>query len=263
MFNVMKAQKYQLLRSKSTYIILFLCLLFLVIGTIMEIGSQGDNASASTMYTAMAESYTLFIPMLVMAYTATVCGSDLNDKTINHEMLTGTDRKHIYFGRVFMSLIVNLIAIVLVLIVPILLFTAFMGWGHTITPRDLALRFLAAFFPMLRLTAFYAFMTFLLKSGTAVYAIGYILTFLEMIAMVMIEELFSTKVLMYILSVDALERILIPQNYGYGFFEDKDVMIVKDVMETSTVVHAASSGIIGTAVFLIAGYMIFRKRDMD
>ena len=108
MFNVMKAQKYQLLRSKSTYIILFLSLMFLAFATIMEIDSQGEEVSASTMYAAMAESYTLFIPMLVMAYTVSVCGSDLNDKTINYEMLTGTDRKHIYFGRVVMSIIVLL-----------------------------------------------------------------------------------------------------------------------------------------------------------
>ena len=263
MYNVIKAQIYQLKRSKSTYLIIFIALIFLVMGIVLELGSQGDDASASSMLMAMAESYVLFIPMITMAYTASICGGDLNDKTINYELLTGTDRRCVFFGRVLVSLTVNIIVTAFLLVVPVLIFTAFLGWGHTMSPEDAIMRCAATLFPLIRLTAFYAMLSFLIKSSVGVYAIGYILTFIEMVLMVFIEELFSTKALMYIMSVDLLDRILIPQNFRYGFFEEQDVMVVKDVMETSAVLHAAAAGIIGTAVFLFIGYKLFSKSDMD
>lgn len=40
-------------------------------------------------------------------------------------------------------------------------------------------------------------------------------------------------------------------------------MVVKDILETDTMCHAAAASILGTAVFLLIGYAVMRRRDMN
>lgn len=264
MLNVMKAQIYQLFRSKVAYVIMFVALFFVGCSLFMELsGRDKDLICGSYMMATLGETNTILIFVIVLAYTATICGGDMRDKTINYEALTGIKRRDIYYGRVTVALLVNVIASAVVTLLPLLIITLKYGWGHTMSCSDAELRMISVLFPTIRLTAFFVFLTFLLKNRMAVYAVGYILSMIELILSLFINELFDTELTMYIFSMDCFDKLLHPKNLGFGFFDGKDITVVKDALERSTAYNAIAAGVIGTAVFLALGYAIFSKRDMD
>ena len=264
MYNVMKAQKYQLLRSNSTYIILAIIFLGVGLCIFTELSDASSaELNASSVMIMMSEMLMIFLPMLTMLYTPNICAGDLKDKTLNYELLTGTKRRDCFFGRFFVAVIVNLLVNFALILIPALAFTAMYGWGHATTVQDYALRTVSIILPLIRMTALYTFFSFLIRNNTAVYAIGYVLSMIDMLASALLSEFFDSNILMYFLSFDTFNRVLVPKNYGYGYFDGEDIMVVKDMLEVSTAVHAAAAGLAGTAVFLILGYLVFRKSDMN
>lgn len=264
MINVMKAQKYQVLRSISTYAVLFVALIFVGVVAFSELYDyDADKLTGSLFVYYIGEINMIFIPMLILVYTAIICGSDLSDKTINYELLSGIKRSDVFFGRFFVVLALNVIVYIIFSVLPIIVFTLIFGWGHTMTVGDVVLRYVTALFPLIRYTAFYALIAFVVRNNAAVIGVGYILSMLEMLSVIMLNELFNTKVTMYLFTYDIFNRLLTPQNMGYGFFDGEDVMVVKDVLEKETAFHATAAGIIGTAIFLLLGYALMRRRDMN
>ena len=265
MYNVMKAQTYQLFRSKSTYIILFLLILLLAVSIYMNIADlpRDEIAGGSYMVYTLGDLYVMAVPLLTMAFTAMILGGDMKDKTINYEVLTGTRRIEVFTGRLLVALLVNLAAYLLSTVLPALVFSLIFGWGHTMPLSDAVLRYAAGLFPLIRMTAFYALLTVLLRRPGGVFAVGYILTMTEMLASAFLNVLYNSRAVMYVFSIDAFNRMFVPQVLGYGYFDSKDISVVKDLLEPMTVVHAAAAGILGTFLFLMAGSLVIRKRDME
>ena len=212
---------------------------------------------------SISDVISIMFMLIPMIFTPMICAGDIKDKTLNYEILTGTKRIKIYLGRVLMAVIVNVIIIYTVVLLISLISSAVYGWGYSMTLEDYSLRLAGVFLPYIRLTAFYAFFSILIMNNAFVYAIGYVFSMLEMLASILLKELFETDLIMYLLSFDAFNRLLVPANYGIGFAEDKDIMVVKDVLQTSTAMHAVFSGSLGTIVFVLLGYAVFRKRDMN
>lgn len=264
MFNVMKAQKYQLLQSNSTYYIFLASLAMSAIGCMLSVADSGayDQVKGGTWLLLVCGLLPVLFSMLALAFVTVICSSDIEDKTINYEVLTGTRRSDVYFGRTLMSMIMSILCCLATVILPMLCVTAVNGWGHTMTVSDVALRIAAMIFPIVRLTAFYALIAFLIKNKVALIAFGYVLTMLEMIT-ALLSELLDSQIFIYLFSVNALNAIFRIENLGFGYFDGEDVPVVKDVLEMSTFKAAAVSGLAGTAVFLLIGYALFRRQDMN
>ena len=262
MFNVIKAQIYQLSRSISTYIILIVSAAILVLFFAAE-GFGSEQLNGSCFAVNSAELYSECLPMFAMLYTAIICAGDMKDKTMNYEMLSGTKRIYVYCGRIIVSLLVNTLLTVILFAVPTLIISAIYGWGYAVPVSDVILRWVSALLPMMRLTMFYAMVSFIFKSPVLVCALGYVLTFLEMILSLFIQEMLSAKIIpMYCLSFYNMTKLLCPENYGYGFAEEKDIMVVKDLLRTSTALHGMAAGMLGIVIFGVLGYLAFRKKDM-
>ena len=264
MFNVMKAQIYQLLRNRGTYIILTIALIFTFCVNFADISGKNETELVGSYVLANSGSTNIvIISVLLIAFTAMVCGGDMSDRTINYELLAGTKRSDVYFGRAIVSLAVNILFSAVFTLLPLLYFTLRYGWGHTMTVNDGLARITLTLLPMIRMTSFYIMLTFLLRNNFAMYAISYILSMVEMLVSAFISELFDTTATLYIFSMDCFDRIMVPKNAGLGFFDDEDIMVVKDVIESPLAYSIIISGIVGTAVFLLLGYAVFRKRDMN
>ena len=262
MTNIIKAQFYQLFHSISTYIIIAVSFIVIVFSFIVE-EMDPKTLCGSSFAVTFAEMYAGFMPMIIMLFTAIICAGDMKDKTINYEMLTGTKRSVVYCGRLVVSVMVSVIFSFVYMAVPTMIVSAVCGWGHAMPLSDYVMRMGSAVFPIVRLTLFYAMCSFILTKPMIVCAVGYVFSFLEMIGSMMAEELFSGSILpLYLLSFHSLSKALCPANFGYGFEDGVDIMVVKDLMTTPLAVHIIVSGLIGTAVFGALGYMAFRKKDM-
>ena len=264
MINVMKAQKYQVLRSISTYVILLCSLLFIAAILFAEIsGEQSEKITGSMFVSYIGEINMTILPILILVYTAVIFGNDLTDKTVNYELLCGIRRSNVFFGRFFVVLAVNIIVYLIITVPSMLIFTVLNGWGHTMTVKEVVIRYSLGLLPVIRYTSFYTFITMAVRNKAVVIGIGYVFSMITMLLTILINELFDTKVTMYLFSIDIFDRLLNPKNMGYGFFDGEDVMVVKDILETDTMCHAAAASILGTAVFLLIGYAVMRKRDMN
>lgn len=264
MINVIKAQKYQVLRSFSTYALLLCSLIFIAIILFAEIsGEQVEKITGSMFFSYIGEINSMILPMLILIYTAVIFGSDLSDKTVNYELLSGIRRSNVFFGRFFVVMAVNIMVYLIITVPPMLIFTSLNGWGHTVMVKEVVIRYSLGVMPVIRYTAFYTFITLVVRNNAVVIGIGYVFSMITMISTIMINELFDTKVTMYLFSIDIFDRLLNPKNMGYGFFEGEDVMVVKDLLETDTMCHAAAASILGTAVFLLIGLTVMRRRDMN
>lgn len=263
MFNVMKAQTFQLLRSNSTYYV-FLFGLFMSGATAAIMIADGVDVEmkGSTWLIIMSGVFEMLLPMIAIVFSVIVCNSDMGDKTINYEILTGKRRSDIFFGRAIVSTAMTVLCCLIAVVVPILCVTAFMGWGHTMTVSDVALRIAAMLFPVIRLAAFFVLLSFLFGNKSAVIATSFVVMLFEMIV-ISFEEIIPATISMSLFSVDIISRIFTIQNIGFDYIDGKDVQVVKDVLEMSTLRTAAVSGIAGTIVFLLIGYAFFRKRDMN
>lgn len=264
MFNVMKAQMYQLLRNNGTYytflaglgVSLFQCF-------VLADGSYSGQLEGSVWLFVIGSGMPVILPMLSLAFVAMICGGDMGDKTINYEMLTGTRRSHVFMGRAVVSLIMSAACAFVTLALPILVIWAVNGWGNFMTVSDVALRVGTVIFPVVRMTAFFIFAIFLFRSSVAAALFGYMTVMAELLMSALAEELLPDSALRSQLSVDLIEKVLIPNNIGIDYVDGKDVQVVKDLLEMSDVSTAAISGLAGTAVFLLIGYLVFRRQDMN
>ena len=109
MYNIIKAQMYQLIRENATYYT-FLgglgALLFLYISLSDSNIEIAEVTGSELLVQGTSSMVLMFVAML---FTVRICGGDMGDKTINHEMLTGISRAKIYGGRIIVSVISALI----------------------------------------------------------------------------------------------------------------------------------------------------------
>lgn len=265
MFNVMKAQKYQLLQSNGTYYTFLAGFLLYAASCAIMMADSGSGAQleGGSWLIFVNEPLIMFTPALTLVFTSMICGGDMDDKTINYEVMTGTRRIEVYLGRAFMSMFMSVLCCMVTLVLPLLAVTLMKGWGNLMTTADVALRIAAMILPVIRFSAFFTFIAFVMRNKTALLVSGFVLIFVEMIVSMFGGEFVSSNVMMYPFSLYSLQTIFKIENFGIGYVNGQDVQYVKDVLEMSTVGTAAISGIVGTVIFLTLGFIAFRKTDMN
>lgn len=263
MYNVMKAQMYQLLRSNSTYYAFIAGIGMCLLGCAFTIADGNSmQVSGSTWLILMSGSIQMLLPVMSLIFVVMVCGGDMGDKTINYEVLTGKRRIDVYLGRAVISLMTSLLCCLVSVVIPLLGVTAVQGWGNTMTVEDVSLRIAAMLFPMLRLTAFYVFIAFLFRNKAALAVAGCAVVLIEIMVSSFLE-VFDPNILMSLFSVSAVESVFAVNNLGLDYIDGNDVWVVKDLLEMTTFRTVAISGLAGAVVFLVLGYLTFRKKDMN
>lgn len=265
MYNVIKAQKYQLVRDNFTYIAFFcgfvMMWAFLLISS--EDGFHMNEAKASGYIANGGAS--VIATYLMLVFTTRICGDDLKDKTINYEMLTGRKRSTAYFGRLFVSVAVGVIVYLVFCILPVIVIGAVYGWGYTMPVNEGVKRLVLDFIPLLRLICVFACITFITRSPLGSVALGFILTLIESLFIMLSDEQmlpFGIEKLAPFLSM-ASSSVIATYNMKMDYIDGKDVGVVKDMLSANTVIMLVVSGIIACIVSSLLGYTVFRKKDMD
>lgn len=267
MFNVMKAQIYQLKRENSTYYIFISGIVIILLFTCIMYAS-GDISSTELTHGScwiynISDTATLLIPFLVMMFTSQVCASDMDDKTLNYEMLTGTSRVKIFVGRSVVSIFMSLLANFLLIILPMPIIGKVCGWGHFMSVREAALRMAFLIFPVIKLSALYSMLAFILSDKKLTILLGFIILILQMIFGMLAEEFIDADKLELILSSLSMNYYLNMENIGMGYFNGEDVMVLKSFIDLSRA-WKISAACLGEAVlFLVVGAAVFRRKDMD
>lgn len=121
MLNYVKSEMYRVLRTKSTYIILLVCSLFLLVMLALTwytgvgyAGSQYNNTKFVFGFSqASLNGLLLVIPFVIN----TLFADEYQNGTFKNSVAYGVDRKVLYFGKLISSIIISTIISIIVLLI--------------------------------------------------------------------------------------------------------------------------------------------------
>lgn len=257
MWNIIKALNYQIRHDNVT---IYAFLIGIVMTAIGLIGSDLSSIDGS-MYAAGSENVipTALSYMMIVLITR-ICGWDLTDKTINYEILTGHDKKSVYFSRAIVTVIWTFTMAVIIMALPVAIITAVKGWGQEMELKLMIVRYLLIIVPVFRLTCAIIFICFIIDNFAASAVACFLIVQGEIILHFMMSELADIH-LNFQTSMSNIFRLL-QFNSRIGFTDGKDLTLYDATfsgkMITGTVIISLAAG----TVYLIAGYIIFVRRDM-
>ncbi|MGN0657088.1 MAG: hypothetical protein ACI4KR_09860, partial [Ruminiclostridium sp.] len=239
MYNLIKALNYQTRRDNFlVYSILagfFSCILTIIVYSEHSDLSKLCGGEAVSVFGSACTGVIFFLLIL----TARICGWDYGDKTMNYELLSGHSRRDVFWSRSVVSLAWCIPIGFLIIAVPTAVLAAINGWGDNMDFGGAALRFLLMIFPLFRVTCEFILLTFLLKNCYLSMVLGFILTEMTQIAVMLIDELSSMNIT-YQLAFSNITA-LFEFNETMGYVNGKDIMVYQTGLETEF--------ILGTVLF--------------
>lgn len=262
MWNLIKAQKYQIKRDNGMIYIYLLAAIYFVgfwADALTENKLSEITGSAAAMYNGKV--CMVVTGILVALLTARIMGWDYNDKTLNYELLAGHSRAKVFWSRVLVSMWWCFVTIVLVLFVPIILFGMLNGWGTDADLGGTMLHYVLVLFPLFRFLCECVLLTVLMRNCYMAMIIGFVMyeflwVFAEMQALLtdvyLTTQLASTNV----------TRLLHFSNKYLGYVDGKDVVIHETTLETSFILGTIGISLLIGGVCLFIAYQYFKKCDL-
>lgn len=258
MSNLMKAQLYQLKKSKRVILLFFALLLFMQFCPI--ISEWGTNQSLTGSDYVAEEGNGSWMAIIALLFSVLfagyVCGMDFIDRTANYEVMAGYRRYQIYFSKAVVSLAGGLIGAMVLLFVPCVFLTGVMGWGDTIALSDVLLRCVLTLLPILRVTCESIFLSFIIKNTYIIIVIAYFGGTL----MSALQFQGGYSALLGITNITALFRF--PSFMTYTVVDLKEYYVYESVLPMQDMIATVIASVLFGVLFLYAGYVYYKKDDL-
>jgi ABC-type transport system involved in multi-copper enzyme maturation permease subunit len=222
---------------------------------------MGNITTSKYMLSIGATLMEIYI-FATMIFAAKAVGGDGGDKTINYELLNGHSRTRVYWSRIITGILWSVLLVVITNMVPYGIFTLINGWGEETAPMEIFIRLVMAAFPIMRISAIFMLLTSLVESAGGGMAISYGVAFIETIMDAVLDEvkLFDKT---YVLGLSNLSKLM-RYNNSWEFVENGHTVTWFDYsISNDMILKTAAFSILATAVYLIIGYVVFRKRDRN
>ncbi len=261
MINIMKSIWYEIIRSKLLINIYLLFVGIMGLITVLNINT-GEKAGTSGMITSSPEIIYEFPIFILALFVGVICGSDYKDKVGNYEILSGHSRISIFLARSLMGILVGAVFSTLLCFIPIIAGTIIGGWGNAVAMNDVIIRQLLMIFPMLRLAAFFALLTFLIKNQYIMMAVGWVVSMSPTILNGMLAK--GNNVYISIFNMGLLN--------SYDGWKIYNVDPVDGIVSYNSYIGTVTSGmVIGTVAasllmvgfYLFMGYALFRRDELN
>lgn len=264
MWNIVRSLNYMIKHDIYSYIMVLLGLTIAVSSIVTMFSDSGGEALTGSLAVGYWGNFiAVFCFMLPAFVTTRICGYDFNDKTVNYEVLYGQKRSAVFFSRIILSYIYNIILFTVLAIAPLAVLTMMNGWGHSIAMSESLFHFVLSLLVLIRYTTFIACLTFLVRSSWIGLAAGYLMMIFEMLPLFVMELTNPGFELTWQLSIPNAMKIMDFSNAAMGFVDGKDITIYKAALDSSVVTGTVLAAVIETALLLICSYALFRKRDID
>ncbi|MBE5866324.1 MAG: hypothetical protein E7292_08975 [Lachnospiraceae bacterium] len=263
MWNLIKAQKYQLKRDNGI-VYIYLIAVAMVVFTIVDIldSYSMKELSGSYMGLCMGEIDFVVLGILVVLLTARISGWDYTDKTINYELMSGHSRSAVYWSRVMVSMIYYMVSCILIIAIPLLIFSALNGWGIRADMGGMLLRYGLALFPLFRLMCECILLTVLMRNCYLVMVIGFTVYQFSWVFATMAELFIEFEFTTQLASMNVLRLICLEKSH-FEYINGEDVIVYKTSMEPDFLVGTIVVSLAVGIGCLLAGYLYFKKCDMD
>ncbi len=263
MWNLIKAQNYQLKRDNGIIYIYLIGLAF-VIFPIVDFLKDSPIGDLTGSYYGVSMSEILFLALglLTILLTSRILGWDFSDKTINYELLSGHSRSQVYWSRVITALIWCMITAPVILFVPMLGCSLLNGWGVSADQSELLLRYALVLFPTFRLICECVLLTILLRNGAMAMVLNYVLYVFPWTFIIMAELMVEMHITTQLSSMNSY-RLLHMENSKFGYIDGKDVVIYETALESGFLVETIVVSLVVGIICLFIGGRFMKKSDME
>ncbi|MCR5213699.1 MAG: hypothetical protein K6E10_04735 [Eubacterium sp.] len=261
MKNIIKSIIYELLHSKFLIRIYIMLLLFMVLVTALNINT-GEKKGTSYMLADNPVILYQFGIFLLSIIVGTICGEDYKDKVGNYEILFGHSRRSIYVARTLFACIVSGILCTSLSFVPIITGNIIGQWGNGLSLSHVVIRNLLMIFPYVRLAAFLAMITFIIKNNYIIMASGFFLMMIISVVDAVMENGRSLYLSIFNLG-------LLTDYQGWNIYNIDPVSGIVEYnsydssISTGNIVGTILVSLIMTAFYIFMGYTLFRRDDIS
>lgn len=259
MWNIMRAQHYQA-KSDNIYILVLIGGLIL---SFLSVIDSVDEMSGSMYFIVSGSDSVLMLSFIVtIVLVCRICGWDMNDKTLNYEVLSGHKRSEVYFGRVLVSLFYSILSCMALFIIPILVFSIINGFGDKFPLQNVIAHYVLLLFPLLRLACELVLLTFLVNNCYAAMILGWMFFSFSLIGSMILEELSNIDLTFHLVFTNILTLFQF-NNYRLVEISGKKVMVFENNLDFSLVIGTIIASVMVGGICLMVGYFLFRKRDLS
>lgn len=259
MINIMKSQLYQLKRT-GLICIVFVCVLIMQFTSLMGEMNFLDSAITAGKYVAENGTAVAFVSLIfALVFTGEVCGADFIDKTTNYELMSGHLRKEVYFGRAMISLFIGTTGTLILNALPVVIAYILGGWGSEVSFFDIFFRYLLSIFPIVRIICEFIFLSYIIKNAYIVMAAGVVIS----LAGSGWTEMFPNGSPKY-MGMGSLSEIFdIPFWATYTLVGEKNIVVYDAALSAGNVAGTILSSVLFGGLFLLLGYLYFKKDDLN
>lgn len=265
MVNLIKSHNYTLCHNMLSVITLFSITVLPFLGMYFNGFLSGDNwrdMTASTYSISLGGTILEIFLFATLIFSAKAVGGDSGDKTINYELMSGHSRSSVYWSRILTGVFWAVILVIITSLVPYGVLTLVNGWGDGTAPKEILLRLCLSFFPLLRFAAVFMLLTSLVDSAGGGLAIGYGVVLVETILDAVFEEIGNYD-MTYIFTISNLSKLM-RYNNSWEFVENGKAITWFDYSITNDmIVKTIGFSLITAALYMIIGYVVFKKRDKN
>ena len=261
MKNIIKSIWYEIRRSKMLIRMYIFFVLIQILITFLNVGDAVTPGHTSGML-ADNPSITYMLQIFILGFmVAIICGEDYKDKVANYEVLSGHSRISIFMARGLMAILVGAVATTILSFVPMITGIIIDGWGDKLVLRDIIVRQLLFFFPYLRLAAFLAVLTFLVKNPYIIMGVAFLICDASVLLGQMLSHSKSFFVSIFNLS-------LLTSYDGWNIYNlDPSKGVVQyyaynSGVSSEMVIGTIVVSLIMTAIYLFMGYALFRRDEL-
>lgn len=262
MWNIIKAQNYQIKRDLMTVLIAICGLALLIVPNFLDSTVELNELTGSTYLLQSSELMLLLFTVVCLLLTCRICGWDYVDKTINYEILSGHSRKEVFWGRVVASSLWSVVFCYALGLIPLFIFTAVNGWGVSMDMGNVMIRYALMLFPILRAVSEFVLLTFLLRNCYAAIVIGWTVFAISLMAAMTIEEV-ADVTLKTQLAYSNMNMLFDFTHGRMGYVDGEDVMIYQTAVDLQTVLGTIGTSLLVSAVCLLSGYLYYKKADQN
>ena len=258
MKNIIESIVFEIRRSK---LLPGLSICLTVILVVMSALSMGDDLT-SGLYLGSSSITFMFPVFIVGAVVGIVCCSDMKDKVANYEILSGHSREQFYFARFILSVFPASILAFALSFVPMIFGKIFYGWGDKLVFSEVLTRQLLYIFPFLRLAAFFVCISFLVRNDLIMIAVSFGMSILAPILFTFFPDA-SKSVFISIYNFNYLMDFHVWEIYNVSAEGILKYKTGTSAIEPGMITGTITISLVMTLVYMILGYGLFKRSDID
>ncbi len=266
MINILKSLNFGARREKVIWITLgsMLAIPFFAMYLMGMMNGDGLQKMTPSFYFASQMMGVIFIFTCfgIIVLAGLLVAGDGGDKVINYEIMAGHSRTKIFAARMLAGFLWGSVLTFLLMILPLGYFTLLYGWGLETNPKEVLLRCLLAFFPILRFCAFNMMLASIMRSAGKGIALGYVTFMITALVNSILEDMFRLD-LIYHTSMTNAAFLITSQNARNVVMNGKTVALYDTAVTADMVYMTIGISLAFTAAYLIIAYVHFKKKDRD